>query len=179
MSTDTSLRLENMIVTSHKLNPDGSESMSLQQVAPQQVNDWLDKCKQILEKNEGKIMVIDSVPTQLRAEPEVKECDSVSVKIFIAGDYNQARKVINDYCFRNGLCVNVVKTTYIYSAGEEHGVAVELINYPRFPKLASEIEETALKLALELRQQLNQDSFSIQTIPGKTRFFSWRHLRGK
>ena len=111
---------------------------------------------------------------------EVKTCDSVSVKIFIAGDYNQVQKTCNDYCYTHGCCVNIIQNTYVYSAGpNDAGVIVELINYPRFPKTTEELTRQALTIAYLLRENLNQDSFTIQTLPGDSLFYSYRHLRGK
>jgi hypothetical protein len=34
---------------------------------------------------------------------------------------------------REGLCVTIEPTTYMYTGGEEAGYVVGLVNYPRFP----------------------------------------------
>jgi len=173
MNEENLCKLENMYINEWQLHPNGSETIKMTN------ENFLDKCKEIIEKNEGggKMFVVDSVP-----QPEVKHSNSISVKIFIAGDYDVARKLLNDYCFKHGCCVNLVKNTYIYSAGEEHGVAVELINYPRFPKTVTELENIAYEIALLLRENLNQDSFTIQCLKddySPSKFYSWRHMRGK
>ena len=60
-----------------------------------------------------------------------------------------------------GLCVTVTPTEYIYTGGQESGVIVELINYPRFPSHPQEIYEHAIDLAEELRAECCQQSYTI------------------
>ncbi len=107
---------------------------------------------------------------------EQQECDTLNVKIFMAGNYELARQICNNFCFNFGCCVTISPTQYIYSGGEEAGFVVGLINYPRFPRTYIELYNKALELALGLRESLNQDSFTIQGTNGTT-FYSWRHLR--
>ena len=102
----------------------------------------------------------------------------MSYKIYIAGDYNVARQTLNKFCFENGSCFTITPTTYIYTAGEEAGIIVGLINYPRFPKTDASLLELAEKVAELLRKELNQDSFTIEG-PDYTNFYSWRENRGK
>lgn len=80
--------------------------------------------------------------------------------IYIGGDLAVAKQVCREFCQR-GLCVTVEPTTYIYTGGEELGVRVGLINYPRFPKDSVEIARVALELAGLLRERLCQHSFTI------------------
>lgn len=82
-------------------------------------------------------------------------------RIYIAGDFNKARDVCRNFCFVKGLCVNVTKNNYIYTGGEETGVIVEIINYPRYPLTKEEIDESTYDLGLKLRDQLCQDSFTV------------------
>lgn len=56
---------------------------------------------------------------------------SCPVSIFIAGDFDEARDLCRAFCDEEGLCVTVTPTTYVYTGGEEDGVIVGLINYPR------------------------------------------------
>lgn len=49
-----------------------------------------------------------------------------------------------------GLCVTVTPTRFIYKNGSEPGIAVGLINYPRFPEESSAIRRKALDLAADL-----------------------------
>ena len=86
---------------------------------------------------------------------------TIEYKIFIAGDIDVAKRICREYCYRIGLCVTVSKTTFIYTGGEEAGICVGLINYPRFPDAAEGIAEKTMGLANLLCENLAQHSFSI------------------
>ena len=103
----------------------------------------------------------------------IEQATSCPVGIFIAGDFDKAREECRAYCDEVGLCVTVTPTSYIYTDGEESGVAVGLINYPRFPSEPTLIEAKAIELGKRLREALGQESFSVQT-PAQTTWFSWR-----
>jgi hypothetical protein len=103
-----------------------------------------------------------------------EQTQSYPVSIFVAGDYTKAREICRAFCDEEGLCVTVTATTYIYTGGEEAGVIVGLINYPRFPSEPSGILTTAKLLALELMSKLEQESVSVQT-PDETHWFSIRN----
>ena len=103
----------------------------------------------------------------------LSEVPSYPVSIFIAGDYDEARDACQAFCDEVGLCVTVTRTTYIYTDGEQEGVIVGLINYPRFPAEPREIWAKAEALGRKLREGLSQESFTIQA-PDKTVWFSWR-----
>lgn len=105
--------------------------------------------------------------------PTIQSAASYPVQIFMAGDYERAVAVCQEYCNNVGLCVTVARTLYVYTGGAEHGLVVGLINYPRFPSLPGLIQKRALELAHLLRAELGQDSFSIQT-PENTTWHSWR-----
>lgn len=92
-------------------------------------------------------------------------------EIAIAGDYDDARRICRQFC-ETGLCVTVTKTSYVYTGGEQEGVLIRLINYPRFAASDPEIIRTANALADALREGLFQDSYSIIT-PNET-FWSTR-----
>lgn len=104
---------------------------------------------------------------------QIKSVETHWVKIYIAGDYDKARDICRQYCYDVGMCVNVIKNDYIYTGGEEQGVIVEVINYPRFPSTPDELFEKSYNLALELREQLYQDSVSLVT-PEKTLWLTLR-----
>lgn len=92
--------------------------------------------------------------------------------IYIGGDIEQAKQVCREFCMK-GLCVTVTPTTFIYTGGEEAGVVVGLINYPRFPSTPTDIIDQATELAGLLRDRLCQHSYSIVT-PNQT---YWSTLR--
>jgi hypothetical protein len=70
-------------------------------------------------------------------------------------------KICRDYCDYEGLCVTVDPTHFYYTNGNEPGVKVGLINYPRFPSTFEEVENKALEIALLLKRALNQNRVSI------------------
>lgn len=100
---------------------------------------------------------------------------TIRIEIFIAGDIAQAKQVCREFCFDVGLCVTVEPTTFIYTGGEEEGVRVGLINYPRFPTDAETIGARAKALADLLLKRLCQHSYSIVG-PETTQWFSRRPL---
>ena len=85
------------------------------------------------------------------------------VSIHIAGDIEQAKQVCREYCHRVGLCVTVAPTTYIYTGGEEAGVTVRLIKYPRFPTTNLQLNDTARELAELLVARLCQHSYTLES----------------
>ncbi|ANJ20706.1 hypothetical protein RDp07_gp46 [Roseobacter phage RD-1410Ws-07] len=102
----------------------------------------------------------------------VKEADSYTVRIWIAGNYARAEEICREFC-EQGMCVSICPMNYIYTGGEESGVCVTLINYARFPKPQEDIDILAENLAERLRIGLHQQSFTIED-PDRTRFFSVR-----
>lgn len=102
-----------------------------------------------------------------------KTVESIRFEIFIAGDIEQAKQVCREHCFATGLCVTVEPVAYIYTGGEEAGVRVGLINYPRFPATSEEISEKAKTLADLLMHRLCQHSYSIVG-PEQTTWYSRR-----
>lgn len=98
---------------------------------------------------------------------------TVRFDIFIAGDLEQAKQVCREYCFSVGLCVTIEPVSYIYTGGEEAGIRIGLINYPRFPSASAELREKARGLAAILMERLCQHSYSIVG-PDETEWFSRR-----
>ncbi|MER9697612.1 hypothetical protein [Mesorhizobium sp. M0146] len=100
-------------------------------------------------------------------------CPTIRYDIFIAGDIERAKQSCRSYCFGIGLCVTVEPVTYIYTGGEEAGVRVGLINYPRFPTDRDTLQRRARELAHQLMHDLFQHSYSIVG-PEETEWFSRR-----
>lgn len=98
---------------------------------------------------------------------------TIRFDIFIAGDHAQAKQICRAYCFEVGLCVTIEPVDYIYTGGEEAGVRVGLINYPRFPSTAEALSQRATDLANLLMEGLHQHSYSIAG-PSETVWFSRR-----
>lgn len=101
------------------------------------------------------------------------EVPTYTATIYVAGNVWEAETICRDYCDEVGFCVNVSETNYLYTGGEEAGVAVGLINYARFPATPDAIFAHAEALALRLLDGLHQDSFSI-VATDKTVFVSRR-----
>lgn len=72
-----------------------------------------------------------------------------------------------------GLCVTITATLFIYTGGEEFGVEIGLINYPRFEDSEENILKTAIDLANLCREESAQHSWLILT-PETT---IWNSLR--
>lgn len=90
-------------------------------------------------------------------------CKTAWVRIYMSGPIDVAMQIIRQDCLREGLCVTVTPTTYVYSGGEESGYVVGLNNYPRFPLKQTEIEDRALDLMCRLLEGTHQHSGMIQT----------------
>ena len=73
----------------------------------------------------------------------------------------EIENVCQEYCDRNGFCVSVTSTKFIYTKGNEPGVVVGIISYPRFPSDSGELRRRAIELAELLRQQCLQFKVSI------------------
>jgi hypothetical protein len=104
----------------------------------------------------------------------LKSCTTNWTKIFMAGDLATAKNVCRQFTFKEGLCVTIEPTSYIYTGGEEAGFVVGFINYPRFPNesLCAQLA-LALQLAHELLDACSQWSFSIMT-PTETHWYTRR-----
>lgn len=102
-----------------------------------------------------------------------KDAPTIRVDIFIAGDLEQAKQACREWCMEVGACVTVEPAFYIYTGGEEAGVRVGFINYPRFPSDAEAITARAEDLAELLMHRLCQHSYSIVG-PETTRWYSRR-----
>lgn len=60
------------------------------------------------------------------------------------------------HCAEIGLGVSLTETRFIYKDGSEPGVAVGLINHPRFPSTETQIKREAIDLATGLKKLLGQ-----------------------
>jgi hypothetical protein len=104
---------------------------------------------------------------------EHKTCQTHVIKIYISGDRNLARQVLQEYVMR-GACVSISEEEYIYTMGNEAGIVVNLINYPRFPKTEKQLLDQALDLADELLVKLFQGSCTVVDYNGDSYFKSRR-----
>ena len=95
------------------------------------------------------------------------------IKIYIAGDRNLARQFLQGYVMR-GACVSISEEEYIYTMGNETGIVVNLINYPRFPKSPEDLLNQAKVLAEQLIQAMHQGSCTVVDYSGDSYFISRR-----
>lgn len=102
----------------------------------------------------------------------MKTCRPYSVKIYCGlkesydGEQypiNYAYELCQEFCDKVGLCVTVTGTKYIYKDGNEDGIVVGLIQYPRFPKPNVEIDNLAIKLGSILMEKFKQNRITIET----------------
>lgn len=96
-----------------------------------------------------------------------------TVRIYMSGPIEVAKQIIRAECLREGLCVTIEPTTFIYTGGEEAGYVVGLINYPRFPAMPAAIEERAKDLMHKLLEATFQHSGLMMT-PERTTWISTR-----
>lgn len=102
-----------------------------------------------------------------------KTCDTYYAKIYIAGPIEVAKQIIRRECLKEGLCVTIEPTLFIYTGGEEYGYVVGLVNYPRFEKTKKDIEERAFALMNILLSETYQHSAMMVT-PDFTKWISKR-----
>lgn len=104
---------------------------------------------------------------------EIKKADSYKISIYIAGDHRLATVICREYCDAVGFCVTVTPTEYVYTGGQESGVIVGLINYPRFPIDPISLLCHAREIGDLLLDRLEQQSYTIET-PETTHWYSRR-----
>ena len=83
--------------------------------------------------------------------------------------YEDALLFMKDYVNleEDGLCVTVSKTNYVYRDGNEEGIIVGLINYPRFPTETEKLESRAMLIAENLKERFQQNRVTI-VFPNET-----------
>lgn len=104
---------------------------------------------------------------------KVTSCPSYSVRICIAGNRDDAMRICRQFCLDVGLCVTVEAAEYVYTGGQESGVVIGLINYPRFPTTLKALIATAGRLGEELMEGMFQQSFCVVG-PAETVWYSRR-----
>lgn len=97
-------------------------------------------------------------------------------RIYMSGPIEVAKQAIRAECMREGLCVTIEPTTFIYTGGEESGFVVGLINYPRFPSSPEAIIERARDLMDKLLYATFQHSGLLMT-PETTEWISRREAQ--
>jgi hypothetical protein len=85
--------------------------------------------------------------------------------------FDRVEQVIQEWVDRVSYCVTCTRTNYIYKNGNEPGIIVGFINYPRFPADADSIRFKALDLAQILLRECHQMQLSI-VFPDETLMLS-------
>ncbi len=76
---------------------------------------------------------------------------------------DRVRKICDEWVNEIGDCVTITPTEFRYLNGNEPGVIIGYIQYPRFPRSADEIDERAIELAERLMLKLKQNRVTITT----------------
>lgn len=95
------------------------------------------------------------------------------ITLYLSGPIEVAKQALRAECLREGLCVTIEPTTFIYSGGEEAGYRVGLLNYPRFPTTPQELQARAKVVAMALLEATHQHSVLMVT-PESTHWFTKR-----
>lgn len=91
-----------------------------------------------------------------------KESKTITATIYLSGSIETIKQVCRKYCLK-GLCVTIKPTLFIYTGGEEFGVEIGLLNYPRFEDTEDNILQNAIELASQCRDEAMQHSYLIVT----------------
>jgi hypothetical protein len=94
-------------------------------------------------------------------------------RIYMSGPIDVAKQALRAECMREGLCVTIEPTTFIYTGGEEAGFVVGLINYPRFPLDPERINARARLIMHTLLEATKQHS-ALLMMPDVTEWMSCR-----
>ena len=91
-----------------------------------------------------------------------KEAKTFTATIYLSGSIETIKQVCRKYCLK-GLCITIKPTLFIYTGGEEFGVEIGLLNYPRFEDSKEGIMQKAIELSTQCRDEAMQHSYLIVT----------------
>jgi hypothetical protein len=95
------------------------------------------------------------------------------ITLYLSGPIEVAKQALRAECLREGLCVTIEPTTFVYTGGEEAGYRVGLLNYPRFPTTPGALQARAEVIALALLEATHQHS-ALMVTPAVTHWFTKR-----
>ena len=104
----------------------------------------------------------------------MKLCDNYESKIWlglregytdIIFDEFGVSEFIKSWCTEKGQCVTLTPTNFIYKNGDEPGLIVGFINYPRYPFSQAEIKNRTIELAKLLMDQYKEFRVSCTFYP--------------
>jgi ferredoxin len=89
---------------------------------------------------------------------KTETCPSYAIRLYLSGPIEVAKQTLRAECLREGLCVTIEPTIFIYTGGEEAGYVVGLVNYPRFPTTTEALRARAQVLMAALLDATHQHS---------------------
>ncbi|RMP39858.1 MULTISPECIES: hypothetical protein [Pseudomonas] len=95
------------------------------------------------------------------------------IELHLSGPIEVAKQVIRAECLRQGLCVTIQPTTFVYTGGEESGYTVGLLNYPRFPSTPIDLESRARAL-MDLLLSATYQHSALMVTPSVTEWITNR-----
>jgi hypothetical protein len=87
-----------------------------------------------------------------------EHCPTYAIRLYLSGPIEVAKQALRAECLREGLCVTIEPTTFIYTGGEEAGYVVGLVNYPRFPSTPEGLRIRARAVMVALLDATHQHS---------------------
>lgn len=100
----------------------------------------------------------------------MKEVNTYTARIYVGlkegydgkqHDISEVYEVLQEFCDKNGFAFEVKPTKYIYTNGNEDGVDIGIINYPRFPKSKEYIQSISFVIALILLDEFKQERCTV------------------
>jgi len=95
----------------------------------------------------------------------MKYQETIEAKLFVGlrEGYTENYKSLSDfydflrkYIKRGDFAITVTSTRFFYQTGEEEGVIIGMINYPRFPLSKDAIKNIIIDLGYSLMKEFNQ-----------------------
>jgi len=120
--------------------------------------------------------ILDYIKEKQRmADIKIKAMNDATcvITLYLSGPIEDAKRWLRSECLREGLCVTIEPTQFIYTGGEEAGYRVGLLNYPRFPTTSEALQARAEFIALGLLDATSQHS-ALMVTPDVTYWFTKR-----
>jgi hypothetical protein len=89
---------------------------------------------------------------------KTETASTFTIRLYLSGPIEVAKQALRAECLREGLCVTIHETAFIYTGGEELGYVVGLLNYPRFPTTPEALTERARAMMRALLEATHQHS---------------------
>jgi len=102
----------------------------------------------------------------------MKQVEAFEVKLWVGlreqytdviRSVDDVREICQNFSDAHGDCMTITSTEFIYKDGNEPGVIIGWINYPRFPRENNEIMNNALIIGNKLLKELKQNRVTITT----------------